>query len=187
MRDWANAIRPYNFSHHPVGANRIRPRLYSPPFAFVHVYIHPIIICLYHYFIEQMPIGRMRFAPTYFRIIPLTSLSWHIQLDEYIMGEFDSPLHWHAYLSRIPYGRIAFAPNQHSPQFSFILIYIFHHFIHSQWANSIRPYIGTHIYIYIIQIPCGRIAFAPICIHPIYFPTTSRINLKTPLHTPQKT
>ena len=58
----------------------------------------------------------MRFAPTYFRIIPLTSLSWHIQLDEYIMGECDR-------------------------------------------ANAIRPYIGT--YIYIIQIPYGRIAFAP--------------------------
>ena len=138
MRDWANAIRPYNFSHHSVGANRIRPRLYSPPFAFVHVYIHPIIIRLYHYFIEQMPIGRMRFAPTYFRIIPLTSLSWHIQLDECIMGECDSPLHWHTY-------------------------------------------------IYLFRISYGRIAFAPISIRPIYFSITSRINLKTPLHTPQKT
>ncbi len=71
----ANRIRPRlhspPFIFTPV---YIRPRLYSPPFAFAHVYIHPIIIRLYHYFIEQMPIGRMRFAPTETRyVIAITS------------------------------------------------------------------------------------------------------------------
>lgn len=149
MRDWANAIRPYNFSHHSVGANRIRPRLYSPPSIFAPICIRPCLyssnyyssISLFVYIIislNKCPLGECDSPLQYFRIIPLTSLSGHIQLDEYIMGECDSPLHWHAY-------------------------------------------------IYLFRIPYGRIAFAPISIRPIYFPTTSRINLKTPLHTPKKT
>ena len=127
----------YIYYSNPVRANRIPPRLYWPPFAFVHVYIHPIIIRLYHYFIEQMPIGRMRFAPTYFRIIPLTSLSGHIQLDEYIMGECDSPLHWHAY-TYIP---------------------------HSVRANRIRPLYIRPIYIPPFHPIHGRIRFAPTLAH----------------------
>lgn len=102
MRDWANAIRP---------------RLYSPPFAFVHVYIHPIIIRLYHYFIEQMPIGRMRFAPTIFL---------HHSVDIIVVAYS---------IGRMRLGRMRFAPTETR---------------------------------YVIAI-------------------TSRINLKTPLHTPQKT
>ena len=162
MCDWANAIRPYNFSHHSVGANRIRP-----PFIFAPICIRP---CLYS---------------SMFIFIQLLFVYIIISLNKCPLGECDSPLHWHAYiyLFRIPYGQIAFAPNQHSPQFSFILIYIFHHFIHSNGRIRFAPTLA-HIY---FHIPCGRIAFAPISIRPIYFPTTSRINLKTPLHTPQKT
>ena len=104
MRDWANAIRPYNFSHHSVGANRIRPRLYSPPFAFVHVYIHPIIIRLYHYFIEQMPIGRMRFAPT---IFPHHSVD--IVVGAYSIGRIHNG---RMRLGRMRLGRMRFAPTE---------------------------------------------------------------------------
>ncbi len=176
MRDWANAIRPYNFSHHSVGANRIRPRLYSPPFAFVHVYIHPIIIRLYHYFIEQMPIGRIRFAPIFIHpniyIPSFHPFQWANSIRPYIGTHifphpvranrirpliYPSPIYippfhpihgrirfaptyLHTYLFRIPYGRIAFAPIFIHPN---IYIPPFHPF---QWANSIRPYIGTHIF-----------------------------------------
>ena len=139
MRDWANAIRP---------------RLYSPPFAFVHVYIHPIIIRLYHYFIEQMPIGRMRFAPTIFP---------HHSVD-IVVGAYS--------IGRIHNGRMRFAPTlahiyilfksrtgeSHSPQFSFILIYIFHHFIHSNGRMRFAP---TYLHTYLFRILYGRIAFAP--------------------------
>ena len=130
MRDWANAIRPYNFSHHSVGANRIRPHLHSSPFIFAPVYIRPhlhssmfiFIQLLFVYIIislNKCPLGECDSPLQYFRIIPLTSLSGHIQLDEYIMGECDSPLHWHTYiyLFRISYGRIAFAPISIRPNF----------------------------------------------------------------------
>ena len=171
MRDWANAIRPYNFSHHSVGANRIRPRLYSPPFAFVHVYIHPIIIRLYHYFIEQMPIGRMRFAPT---------------------------LAYIYYSNPVRANRIR--PNQHSPQFSFILIYIFHHFIQFMGEFDSPLHIFTHTYLafrtgeshsppnisalnifhHFIQFN-GRMRFAPTLAH-IYILFKSRMGES---HSPQ--
>ena len=133
MRDWANRIRPYNFSHHSVGANRIRPRLYSPPFAFVHVYIHPIIIRLYHYFIEQMPIGRIRFAP---KISAQYIFHHFIQFNGRIRF---APTYLHTYLFRIPYGRIAFAPKISA-------LYIFHHFIHSMSVFDSPLHFATHIY-----------------------------------------
>ena len=237
-------------------------------FIFIQLLFVYIIISL-----NKCPLGECDSPLQYFRIIPLTSLSGHIQLDEYIMGECDSPLHifTHTYLashtgelhsphnisvpntystissnswanSIRPYifthisilhpvranrirpliypspiyippfysmgefdsplhiythiysafrtGESHSPPISIRPQSAFAPIFIhpniyipsFHPF---QWANAIRPYIGTHIYI--IQIPYGRIAFAPISIRPIYFPTTSRINLKTLMHTPQNT
>ena len=111
------------------------PPFIFAPFAFVHVYIHPIIIRLYHYFIEQMPIGRMRFAPT---IFPHHSVD--IIVVTYSIG-------------RIHNGRMRFAP--------------------------------TLAHIYIIQIPCGRIAFAPIFIHPNIYSIISSIPMgecDSPLH-----
>ena len=91
----------------------IRPHLHSSMFIFIQLLFVYIIISL-----NKCPLGECDSPLQYFRIIPLTSLSGHIQLDEYIMGECDSPLHWHIYI----------------------------YYSNPVRANRIRPYIGTYIY-----------------------------------------
>lgn len=89
----------------------IRPHLHSSMFIFIQLLFVYIIISL-----NKCPLGECDSPLQYFRIIPLTSLSGHIQLDEYIMGECDSPLHWHIYIyysNPVRANRIR--PNQHSP------------------------------------------------------------------------